>query len=84
MVQNQVRLQTYMDDLLLVVCGTKLERQSVVARLLYTAKAFGINLSYEKGERGQMLTWIGVTIAIDLPSKTIMLDVPPKLVDDVL
>ena len=84
MVQDHARIQTYMDDPLMVVCGSKMERESMIAQLLYSARAFGVNLSYEKGERGASLTWIGVQIAIDVEEQTIVLDVPAKLVDEVL
>ena len=57
-------LQTYMDDPLLVLMGSREERRSHFAMLLYTAKAFGINLAFHKGERGLQLTWVGVRIEV--------------------
>ena len=50
MVQERAHIQTYMDDPLIVMCGSKADRESMLARLLYSAKAFGVNLSYEKGD----------------------------------
>ena len=52
MVQDNARIKTYMDDPLMVVCGSKVEREATLAKLFYTAKVFGVNLSFEKGERG--------------------------------
>ena len=79
---HQGSLQVYMDDPLLAVAGTKQERDELVALCLHAAKSFGINLSYHKGERGTRLTWIGVTIELDLERKQIVLTVPQKLVDE--
>ena len=47
MMQSQARVQTYMDDPLIVMCGSKADRESMLARLLNSAKAFGVNLSYD-------------------------------------
>lgn len=63
-------LQTYMGDPLMVVAGDQ--------------KVFGINLAYEKGERGTRVVWIGVTIEVDQDNKQIIISVPQKLVDEVL
>ena len=76
--------QTYMDDPLMVVAGDQKTRDSLVARMLYLAKVFGINLAYEKGERGTRVVWIGVTIEVDQDNGQIIISVPQKLVDEVL
>ena len=57
-------LQTYMDDPVVVLMGSLEERRSLLAMLLYTARAFGINLAFHKGERGLQLTWVGVRVEV--------------------
>lgn len=68
-------VQTYMDNPLVTV---------IAAMLLSTARVLGLNLSYEKGLRGTRGTWIGVTIEVDQETREIVLDIPRKLVDDLL
>ena len=80
---HEGNLQCYMDDPLFVLQGTKEERNSKIALLLYTSWAMGINLAYPKGERGTRLVWIGMTIEVDIVSKSILLGVPEKLVQEV-
>ena len=77
-------LQCYMDDPLLAVQGSKAERNGAVAMLLYTAWALGVNMSYAKGERGSRLVWIGITIEVDIQNKMILLNVPQKMIDDLV
>ena len=72
-----------MDDPILVVAGSKLERDRMLSMLLHTASIFGINLSYQKGERGTRLTWIGVSIEIKTAEREIVLTVPDKLIKEV-
>ena len=79
---HQGVLQCYMDDPLMCIAGTSEDRDTMLSMLLRTAKIFGINLSYGKGERGQRLTWIGVTIELDVPQQEMVLTVPQKLVDE--
>ena len=82
--EGKASIQCYMDDPLLVVAGGQKERDSMVSKVLYLAKVFGVNLSYEKGERGSRVVWIGVTIEIDQEGRQILISVPQKLVDDVV
>jgi len=76
--EHQKMVQTYMDNPLVTV---------IAAMLLSTARVLGLNLSYEKGlrgTRGTRGTWIGVTIEVDQETREIVLDIPRKLVDDLL
>ena len=75
-------LQTYMDDPLVVLVGTREERRSLLAMLLYTAKAFGINLAFHKGERGLQLTWVGVRIEVRPEDATVVRTIPEKMVKE--
>ena len=83
MPEAQGQIQCYMDDPLLMLQGPPHERLALLAMVLYTAKAFGLQLSYAKAERGIRLSWIGVTIEVDEPNKVIILSPPEKLVEEV-
>ena len=75
-------LQTYMDDPLVVLMGSRGERRSLLAMLLYTAKAFGINLAFHKGERGLQLTWVGVRIEVRPEDEVVTLVIPDKMIKE--
>ena len=81
LLSHEGNLQCYT---LLVIQGTKDERNSMISLLLYTAWAMGINLAYPKGERGARLVWIGMSIEVDIVKKMIHLSVPDKLISEVV
>ncbi|CAL1127091.1 unnamed protein product [Cladocopium goreaui] len=83
MPEAQGQIQCYMDDPLMVLQGPVDERQAILAMLLYTAHAFGLQLSYSKADRGTKLSWIGVSIEVDEQNKLIILSPPEKLVTEV-
>lgn len=83
MPEAQGQIQCYMDDPLMMVQRAPHERQAALAMILYTAHAFGLQLSYGKAERGTKLTWIGVSIEVDEQNKVIILSPPEKLVSEV-
>ena len=68
----------------MMIQGTKAERETMISMLLYTSKVLGLNLSFEKGTRGTRITWIGVTLEVDQEAKEIILEIPKKLVEDLL
>ena len=76
-------IQTYMDDPFMVLMGKQEERRALLALILYTAKAFGLNLAFNKAERGTQLKWIGVNIELDKRGEKLILTVPDKLVEEV-
>ena len=65
---DQGQSQVYVDDLLMLIRGTEDERHSMVSLLLYTLRALGVQVSLRKGERGEQLKWIGVTINLEWTS----------------
>ena len=77
--EGKASIQCYMDDPLLIIAGDQKERDSMVSKVLYLARVFGINLSYAKGERGSRVVWIGVTIEIDQEGRQILISVPQKI-----
>ena len=57
---------------------------ALLAMVLYTANACGLQLSYAKAEQGiRLSSWIGVSIEVDEPNKVINLSPPEKLVEEV-
>jgi len=54
----------YVDDILVAALGDRVTREAQLAMLLYTAAAFGVQISLKKGERGRRVTWIGCTIEV--------------------
>eukprot|EP00435_Cladocopium_sp_Y103_P048824 s861_g14.t1 len=62
MMQDKAMLQTYMDDPLMVVVGDQRTRDSLVARLLYTAATFGVT--------DKMKAWSGMVGMRDLRAMT--------------
>ena len=56
--------QMYVDDLLLLLRGSRAHRESILAMVIYTLVAFGVQLSLDKGERGTRCTWIGTTFEL--------------------
>ena len=66
MIMRDGSLQLYMDDPLFGVLGPANRRKGIIAMLLYTALAMGINLAFHKGERGLMVKWIGVAMELNV------------------
>ena len=73
--------QMYVDDLLLLLRGSRAHRESILALVIYTLTAFGVQLSLDKGERGIRCTWIGTTF--ELREGKIVLGTPRKLLEEV-
>ena len=56
------RIQTYLDDPLLALRGSRQERDGRLAMVLLTWTAVGAARSWKKGARGSQVQWIGVQI----------------------
>ena len=84
MIMRDGELQLYMDDPLFGLVGPRSRRRGVLAMLLYTAAAMGVNLAYHKGERGLRLCWIGVQLELVLSSAMLLLTVPDKVIKELL
>ena len=50
--------QVYIDDVALMLRGSKEFRNLQLSKVLYVLAAFGVQLSMRKGERGRFVTWI--------------------------
>eukprot|EP00435_Cladocopium_sp_Y103_P068083 s608_g31.t1 len=82
--KEQGCLQCYMDDPVLVFMTSLKDREEALSLILYTAQVFGLQLAYNKAERGRRINWIGVTVEIDVEAREILLVPPAKLVEGVL
>ena len=84
MIMRDGELQLYMDDPLFAIIGPKGSRRGVLAMLLYTAAAMGIQLAFRNGERGLRICWIGVQLEIVANRALLLLTVPEKVVNELL
>ncbi len=71
------QLQIYVDDLIVALQGSNLHRNVILAGLLYTMAAMGVQVSLGKGETGSRVTWIGAEL--ELWHAMITLSLPAKL-----
>ena len=72
------QVQVYIDDVALMLRGTKELRNLQLAKV-YMA-AFGVRVAMRKGEGGQRVAWIGT--AFDLREHKVVLSTPKKMVDE--
>ena len=79
MLMKDGELQIYMDDPLFVLVGPKTRRRALIAVILYTASAMGINVAYHKGNRGLRLTWIGIQMEVNVTMEIFTLSIPEKM-----
>ena len=77
----EAQVQVYVDDILVVLKGDKVARDNMISLIVYTLRAFGVNLSLDKGERGTRLVWIGTTF--ELKRDELILSAPDKMVKEV-
>ena len=61
---REARLQVYVDDPALSVCGDVKKRNRIICTTIVIWHICGFKLAYGKGKRGQNVTWIGGDITI--------------------
>ena len=76
------QMQIYVDDLAIALQGPQQHRNYILACLLYTLAAFGVQTSLKKGERGRRVQWIGAMMEVWHHQVTLAL--PRKLKDDLI
>ncbi|CAE7212170.1 unnamed protein product [Symbiodinium sp. CCMP2592] len=84
MIMRDGALQLYMDDPLFAILGPLNRRRGIIAMLLYTAMAMGINLAFHKGERGLRVKWIGIAMELNVSEATFTLSIPKKVAAEIL
>ena len=73
--------QVYVDDVFLASQGSRQARNNHVSLVIYTLRAFGVNLSLAKGERGVRVTWIGTVFEIQ--DEALVIAAPEKLIKEI-
>ena len=58
------QIQVYIDDIIISCLGNLAWREVQLAAVLYTAAAFGVQISLKKGERGRKVQWIGCSLEV--------------------
>ena len=61
---RELQAQIYVDDVFLAIMGPLIHRHTCLSAALYTAAAFGVQVSLHKGEKGTRVQWIGSSIEI--------------------
>eukprot|EP00435_Cladocopium_sp_Y103_P011877 s4293_g3.t1 len=75
------QVQIYIDDLVLIIRGSRALRNLHMSKVLHVLAAFGVRIAMHKGERGRRFTWIGTTF--DLQPLKIVLGAPSKMIDEI-
>ena len=60
-----LKLQIYVDDPCISVCGLDRQRDVNLAILILMWRALGIKLAFKKADRGQPVQWIGTTLQLE-------------------
>ncbi len=76
------QMQIYVDDVVMALQGPLQHRNYILASLLYTMAAFGVQTSLRKGERGRRVQWIGAMLEVWHHQVTLAL--PRKLKEDLV
>ena len=75
------QVQVYIDDVALMLRGSKELRDLQLAKVLYVLAAFGVQVAMEKGERGCRVQWIGTTFEIQ--QHQVIIGTPKKMLEEV-
>ena len=73
-VKKEARIQCYVDDPSVAVCGNKRERQRIIAIIITVWRVAGFKLAFHKGMIGQKVTWVGADISIT--DSTVTVSIP--------
>ena len=63
--QGLLKLQIYVDDPCICVCGLESQRNVNLAALILMWRALGIRLAYRKADRGPEVQWIGASLKLE-------------------
>ena len=73
-----------MDDPWFILAGPLERRNRNIALILYSLYVMGVNVAYNKGERGLRVTWIGVVFELELATDVLKLTVSAKMMKELL
>ena len=80
---SEAQHQNYLDDGLWCFQGTLERRNVLVAFVLTTLKALGLNVSLQKGQRASSVVWIGVKYTL-VANEQLAMTLPEKFIAEVL
>jgi hypothetical protein len=60
--QSSLRIQTYVDDPIFSLRGTKEQRSRAITMVVLLWSGLGFQLAFKKAERGKTVSWIGIEI----------------------
>ena len=83
----ELQMQLYVDDLIALLRGPRNHRNMMLAGLLYTLHAFGIQVALKKGERGPKVGWIGASLELSTGEDgeaTIHVGIQRKMLDEIV
>ena len=79
---TRCRLQTYVDDPLMLMRGTREQIRDVTNKVLWLWMAMGLQISWSKGSLGNATEWIGAYIHLDNANKVTEVTVTEERLDD--
>ena len=80
---REAALNCYVDDPILLLCGTRARRRLMAQTVLLWWCALGCRLAYPKGQLGPRVSWIGAAVEVDLVRARVMVRIPRDKVDQV-
>ena len=81
---HTARLQVFVDDPLVALCGNESEQRRELAILLWWWLACGLSMSWKKGSAGSCVEWIGTEISVDIISQAVLVSIPADKVRESL
>lgn len=80
--KDSSRMEVYVDDPALAICGTRAERDLEIAIVVLAWRALNLNLAFQKGQRGRVVEWIGCSLAVN--ALGVVASVKPETRDEIL
>ena len=78
------RLRIYLDDPMFTLLGDLERRQRELGTVLLLWAACGFKVSWSRGDQGNGINWIGVDYIRDDAAKTVTIQVPLKMIDEIV
>ena len=79
---TRCRLQTYVNDPLMLMRGTREQIRDMTNKVLWLWMAMGLQISWSKGSLGNATEWIGAYIHLDNANKVTEVTVTEERLDD--
>ena len=76
------RLQTFVDDPIIVIKGTEEEIQNMINATLASWSVIGLKIAWSKGSVGYSAEWIGANISVNNEDNKVVVQVPADKIND--